>query len=160
VHERTIEGSDPLVGTDSIGRVSDEAKQPTMTVLLYSDDVDTRERVKLAIGRRPAADVPLVEWLECATGPAVIAALDKGGVDVAILDGEAAPTGGMGIARQAKDEIWQCPPILVLTGRPQDSWLAAWSRAEAAVPHPLDPFVLSKTVAELMRARRSELTAG
>jgi hypothetical protein len=140
--------------------VSDDPKQPTMTVLLYSDDVDTRERVKLAIGRRPAADVPLVEWLECATGPAVIAALDKGGVGVAILDGEAAPTGGMGIARQAKDEIWQCPPILVLTGRPHDSWLAAWSRAEAAVPHPLDPFVLSRTVAELMRRRQAALTAG
>ena len=145
---------------DSIGAVSDQPKQPTMTVLLYSDDVDTRERVKLAIGRRPAADLPLVEWLECATGPAVISALDKGGVDVAILDGEAAPTGGMGIARQAKDEIWMCPPILILTGRPQDSWLAAWSRAEAAVPHPLDPFVLARTVADLMRSRQAELTTG
>jgi DNA-binding response OmpR family regulator len=128
-----------------------------MTVLVYSDDVDTRERVKLAVGRRPAADVPRVEWLECATGPGVIAALDKGGVDVVILDGEATPTGGMGIARQAKDEIFQCPPILVLTGRPQDSWLAAWSRAEAAVPHPLDPIVLGRAVADLMSRRRADL---
>lgn len=125
-----------------------------MTLLVYSDDVDTRERVKLAIGRRPAADVARVEWLECATGLAVISALDKGGVDVAILDGEAAPTGGMGIARQVKDEIYQCPPIVVLTGRAEDAWLAAWSRAEAAVPHPLDPIVLARTVADLMRHRR------
>ncbi|HEU4912610.1 MAG TPA: hypothetical protein VFV76_12005 [Actinomycetes bacterium] len=131
-----------------------------MTVLVYSDDVDTRERVKLAVGRRPAADVPRVEWLECATGPGVIAALDKGGVDVVILDGEATPTGGMGIARQAKDEIFRCPPILVLTGRPQDAWLAAWSRAEAAVPHPLDPIELSRAVADLMRRRRAELPVG
>jgi DNA-binding response OmpR family regulator len=130
-----------------------------MTVLLYSDDVDTRERVKLAIGRRPAPDVPRVEWLECATGIAVISALDKGGVDVAILDGEAAPTGGMGIARQAKDEIFQCPPIVVLTGRAADSWLANWSRAEAAVPHPLDPIELAKAVADLMRRRRAALPA-
>jgi DNA-binding response OmpR family regulator len=137
--------------------VSAEQTEPTMTVLLYSDSIDTRERVKMAIGRRPAADVPLVEWLECATGPGVISALDAGGVDVAILDGEATPTGGMGIARQAKDEIFQCPPILVLTGRPQDDWLAAWSRAEAAVPHPLDPFVLTRTVADLMRRRRADL---
>jgi DNA-binding response OmpR family regulator len=136
--------------------VSAEQTEPTMTVLLYSDSIDTRERVKMAIGRRPAADVPLVEWLECATGPGVISALDAGGVDVAILDGEATPTGGMGIARQAKDEIFQCPPILVLTGRPQDDWLAAWSRAEAAVPHPLDPFVLTRTVADLMRRRRAD----
>ncbi len=135
------------------------AADATMTVLLYSDDVDTREKVKLAVGRRPAADVPNVEWLECATGPAVIAALDKGGIGVAILDGEATPTGGMGIARQAKDEIFQCPPIVVLTGRVQDSWLANWSRAEAAVPHPLDPIVLARAVAELMRGRDAGLTS-
>ena len=137
--------------------VSVQPSEPTMTVLVYSDDVDTRERVRLAVGRRPAADVPRVEWLECATGPGVIAALDAGGVDVVILDGEATPTGGLGIARQAKDEIFQCPPILVLTGRPQDSWLAAWSRAEAAVPHPLDPIVLGRAVADLMRRRRADL---
>ncbi len=126
-----------------------------MTLLVYSDDVDTREKVKSALGRRPAADVPRVEWLECATAAAVISALDKGGVDVAILDGEATPVGGMGIARQAKDEIYQCPPIVVLTGRVEDAWLAAWSRAEAAVPQPLDPIVLARTVADLMRHRRS-----
>jgi DNA-binding response OmpR family regulator len=124
-----------------------------MKVLLYSDDVDTRDRVKLAVGRRPAAGLPTVEWVECATEPAVIAALDRGDLDVAILDGEAAPAGGMGIARQAKDEIFNCPPILVLTGRVQDNWLAAWSRADAAVPHPLDPIVLAEAVADLMRQR-------
>ena len=128
-----------------------------MTVLVYSDDVDTREKVKIAIGRRPAPDVPRVEGLECATGPAVIAAFDAGGIDVAILDGEAAPTGGMGIARQMKDEIFQCPPIVLLTGRVADNWLANWSRAEAAVPHPLDPIVLASAVADLMRRRRAEL---
>lgn len=129
-----------------------------MTLLVYSDDVDTRERVMLAIGRRPAADVAFVTWLECATGAGVIAALDKGGVDVAILDGEAAPTGGMGIARQAKDEIFQCPPIVLLTGRAADGWLAAWSRAEAAVSHPIDPILLASTVADLMRRRSAELS--
>jgi DNA-binding response OmpR family regulator len=140
------------------GRSADEAG--TMKVLVYSDDVDTRERVKLAVGRRPAPGLPRVEWLECATEPAVIAAMDANLVDVAVLDGEAAPAGGMGIARQLKDEIYRCPPILVLTGRPQDDWLAAWSRADAAVPHPLDPIALAKAVADLMRRRRAELPAG
>ena len=134
------------------------SERETMTVLVYSDDVDTRASVRLAIGRRPAPGLPRVEWLECATAAAVISALDKGGVDVAILDGEATPTGGLGIARQAKDEIWQCPPIVVLTGREADNWLANWSRAEAAVPHPIDPIVLARTVADLMR-RRAELSA-
>ncbi|MCV7063842.1 hypothetical protein H7I76_33135, partial [Mycolicibacterium vaccae] len=36
--------------------------------------------------------------------------LDEGGFDLVILDGEAAPVGGMGIAKQLKDEIGHCPP--------------------------------------------------
>ena len=32
-----------------------------LTVLVYSDDVTTRDKVKLALGRRPAADLPLVD---------------------------------------------------------------------------------------------------
>lgn len=131
-----------------------------MKLLVYSDDPDTRAKVRLAVGRRPAADVPEVEWHECATEPAVMAALDAGGVDVAILDGEAVPAGGMGIARQAKDEIYHCPPMLVLIGRRDDAWLAAWSRAEAAVPHPIDPIVLADAVAELMRRRVAGTPAG
>ena len=59
----------------------------------------------------------------------------------------------MGIAKQLKDEIYQCPPVLVLTGRPQDAWLATWSRAEAAVPHPIDPMQLAEAVVGLLRAR-------
>jgi DNA-binding response OmpR family regulator len=131
--------------------------EPTMRVLVYSDDVETREKVKLAVGRRPAAGLPRVEWLECATQGAVIAAFDSGEIDVAILDGEAAPAGGMGIARQVKDEIYRCPPVLVLTGRAQDNWLAAWSRADAVVPHPLDPIVLAEAVAGLMQHRLDKL---
>ncbi|MGN6242554.1 MAG: hypothetical protein ACTHQ3_02650 [Motilibacteraceae bacterium] len=129
------------------------ADEPTCTVLVYSDDAVTREKVRLAIGRRPAADLPRVVFVECATEPAVISRLDQGGLDLAILDGEATPAGGLGICRQAKDEIYRCPPILVLTGRVQDNWLAAWSRADAAVAHPIDPVTLAGTVAELLRAR-------
>ena len=123
----------------------------TLTVLLYSDDVDTRLSVRMAVGRRPASDVPRVEWLECATPAAVVAALDAGGVDLAILDGEASPLGGLGLCRQLKSEIYRCPPVLVLLGRPQDSWLAAWSLADNAVLHPLDPAAVAQAVAELAR---------
>lgn len=130
-----------------------------MTLLVYSDDPRTREQVKLAVGRRPAAGLPLVQWLECATEPAVILALDEGRVGVAILDGEASPAGGLGICRQVKDEIYRAPPILVLTGRREDNWLAAWSRADAAVAHPLDPFVLADAVAGLMRKRLASVPA-
>jgi DNA-binding response OmpR family regulator len=125
----------------------------TLSVLLYSDDVDTRNAVRLAVGRRPAADLPAVTWTECATAAAVIEAVDAGGLDLLILDGEAAPAGGMGLCKQLKDEIYQCPPVLVLTGRPQDAWLATWSRADQVVPHPLDPVAVAEAVAELARRR-------
>ena len=85
-----------------------------------------------------------MEYVEVATEPVVIQQMDSGTIDLAILDGEAVPAGGMGIAKQIKDEIYRCPPILVLTGRPQDAWLATWSRADAAVPHPLDPMLLGR----------------
>jgi CheY-like chemotaxis protein len=123
-----------------------------VSVLLYSDDITTRDAVRAAVGRRPAKDVEVVRWHECATGPAVISSVEEGGFDILILDGEAAKTGGLGLARQLKNEIFQCPPIIVLTGRPQDSWLASWSQAELAVPHPLDPIALTNAVVSLARA--------
>ncbi len=122
-----------------------------MTLLLYSDDARTRSSVKLAVGRRPAADVPRVTWVECATEPAVIARVDKGGLDLIVLDGEASPAGGMGICRQLKDEIFHCPPVIVLIGRQDDRWLATWSRADAVIAYPLDPIRVAASVAEMMR---------
>lgn len=124
-----------------------------LKVLVYSDDSTTRDAVRFALGKRPAMDLPELEYVECATEPAVIKTMDGGGIDLAVLDGEAVPAGGMGIARQLKDEIYRCPPLLVLTGRPQDAWLATWSRADAAVSHPLDPVLLAETAAGLLRAR-------
>ncbi|WP_062211689.1 response regulator transcription factor [Streptomyces sp. NBRC 109706] len=127
--------------------------QRSATVLVYSDDVNTREQVRLAAGRRPAADLPAVEYIECATLPALLSTLEEGGVDVCVLDGEAAPAGGMGACRQIKDEIFECPPVLLLIGRAQDAWLASWSRAEAAVAHPLDPAELTAALTGLLRER-------
>ncbi|PNG96741.1 hypothetical protein SMF913_12766 [Streptomyces malaysiensis] len=129
--------------------------RPIATVLVYSDDASTREQVRLAAGRRPAADVPPVEFVECATLPAVLSALEDGGIDACVLDGESAPAGGMGVCRQIKDEIFRCPPVLLLIGRPQDAWLATWSRAEAAVTHPVDPLALADALAGLLRKRLS-----
>jgi hypothetical protein len=124
-----------------------------LSVLLYSSNASTRESVRLAVGRRPAPDVPPVEWTECATAAAVVSAADDGGQDLLILDGEASPAGGMGLCKQLKDEIYHCPPVLVLTGRPQDAWLATWSRADFAVPLPVDPVALPEAVALLARRR-------
>ncbi|WPO74280.1 hypothetical protein [Streptomyces sp. KN37] len=132
--------------------------QPTATVLVYSDNASTREQVRLATGRRPAADVPEVEFIECATLPAVLKELDRGGVDVCVFDGEATPAGGMGVCRQVKDEIFRAPPVLLLIGRPQDAWLATWSRAEAAVTLPVDPVEFADALAALLRSTQAVQT--
>ncbi|EAP98799.1 putative two-component system response regulator [Janibacter sp. HTCC2649] len=135
-------------GSDSVHQVS---------VLLYSDDITTRDAVRAAAGRRPARDVEVTRWLECATAFAVTEALDAGGWDIVVLDGEAAKNGGLGLCREIKNEIYNCPPVLVLTGRPQDGWLAAWSLADDAVPHPLDPIKVAEAIAGLARTRASAL---
>ena len=129
------------------------AAERTLTVLVYSDDAAVRASVIAALGRRPAADLPLVECVEFATEPAIVRRLDAGGVDLAILDGEAVPSGGMGIARRMKNEIYNAPPVLLLLGRPQDAWLATWSQAEAVIPHPIDPVLLAQAAAALLRPR-------
>ncbi len=127
--------------------------QDTLRVLVYSDDSTVRRQVLLALGSRPHPDLPEIEYVEVATEPVVIQQMDAGVIDLAILDGEAVPAGGMGIARQLRDEIATCPPLVVLTGRPQDAWLATWSRADAAVPQPLDPIQLATVVTGLLRDR-------
>ena len=124
-----------------------------MKVVVYSHDADTRAAMRLAIGTRPAPDAPEAEIIEVATSPALFRLLDAGGVDVMVLDGEAQPAGGMGISRQAKDEIYNCPPVLLIIGRPDDRWLATWSKADAVISHPIDPVALARELAALMRAR-------
>ena len=127
------------------------ADAEALKLLVYSHNSDTRSRVRLALGKRPFRDLPPLDYLECATAPVALAATDTAELDLLILDGEAVPTGGIGLCRQLKEEVYRCPPVLVLTGRPQDAWLATWSRADAAVPHPIDPLQLADAVRNLLR---------
>ena len=124
-------------------------------VLVYSNSADVRAQVRTAVGRRPAPDSPRIEWVECATNAEVVAQLDEGGLDLVILDGEAQPTGGAGLARQFKYEIDDCPPIVVLIARKQDGWLASWALADAVIAQPLDPVDAAAVVADQLRRRRS-----
>ncbi len=161
-HEVAVPAHRPAVDTSGHPDPRLSGEQPIspphpINLLLYSDDMNTRARVRRSVGRKLAADLPAVEWTECATSPAVINAVAKGRFDVLILDGEAAPAGGIGLCKQLKDEKYECPPVLVLTGRPQDAWLATWSRADAAVPHPLDPRALATAILGLARMHRSEV---
>lgn len=126
------------------------SRPATLKVLVYSDDATVRDRVQAALGTTLHPDLPPIEYVEVATAPVVLEHLDAGGIDLAILDGEAAPAGGLGIAKQLEDEIDPCPPVVVIIGRPDDMWLASWSRAEAVVSHPIDPMKLGREVVRLL----------
>ena len=129
----------------------------THTVLVYSDSAATRDAMRMAVGRRPAADLGRVEYVEAPTIDDLLAAVDAGGVDVVVLDGEARPSGGLGISKQLKDEIEDCPPTLVLIARKDDTWLASWSLADAVLMLPIDAPALCAAVVELIRHREAAL---
>jgi DNA-binding NarL/FixJ family response regulator len=122
------------------------------TVLLYSDDPQVRERMRLAIGTHPAKDLT-VRFVETARYAETVRTIDDEDVDLLVLDGEAAPAGGIGIARQLKDEVPDAPPTIVVIARAADRWLAAYARVEATLVHPLDPVLTGRTVAEMLRQR-------
>ena len=123
------------------------------TVLVYSDDAAVRERVRIAVGRRPDPALDPIDWVEAADGGALVRRVDEGGVDVCILDAEAAPEGGMGISRQLKNEIADCPSMLLLTMRRDDRWLARWSMADGVVQQPVDPVELTEVLVRLLHER-------
>lgn len=136
-------------GTTATTAGSDVARSAPH-ILLYSDDRTVREQVRLAVGPRMRAGAPQTVWLEVATAAAAVEAADRGGLDLLVLDGEADKVGGMGLCRQLKNEVYACPPVLVLTGRPQDAWLASWSLTDGVVSRPLDAIELQKAVARLL----------
>ncbi len=122
------------------------------TVLLYSDDPQVRERMRLAIGTHPARDLT-VRFVETATYAETVRTIDDADVDLLVLDGEAAPAGGIGVARQLKDEVADAPPTILVIARAADRWLAAYARVEATLVHPLDPVLTGRTVVEMLRQR-------
>jgi DNA-binding response OmpR family regulator len=128
-------------------------EQP-MRILVFSHRAEVRESIINAVGRRPATDLRRVDYVEAAGVADVLAEMDEGGIDLAILDGEAQPTGGIGLCRQLKHEIDDCPPIVVTVRRKDDRWLATWSKADAVLVHPLDPLAAAETVADVLRGQR------
>ncbi len=126
----------------------------TYTVLLYSDDLAVRDRIRMAVGPRPAADLA-IEFVDASTWEECRLVLDKYEVDLMILDGEAAPAGGMGIARQTKDEYADPPPTCVVLARAADRWLAAFAQVDGTLQYPLDPVTTGQTVAAMLRDWRN-----
>src|SRR2546430_13075314 len=107
--------------------------------MVYSQHADVRASVRSAVGRRAAPYLGRIDWIECANYSQVKDQFDAGDVDLAIFDGDAQPTGGVGLSRQFKNEITDCPPIIVLVAQEQDRWLAAWAQADAIILRPVEP---------------------
>ena len=131
-----------------------------LKVLVFSHRPEVREAIITAVGYRPAPDLGRIDYLEASTIEDVLYVVDNDTVDLAILDGEAQPTGGMGVSRQLKNELHDCPPIVVAVRRRDDRWLATWSQADAVIVHPLDPLAAAETVAEVLRAHRLPAVRG
>ena len=94
-----------------------------------------------------------MRFIDAASHGEVIRLVDSTDIDLLVLDGEAAPSGGLGIARQLKDEVDDCPPTCVVIARAADRWLAAYARVDATLTHPLDPITTGQTVAGVLRNR-------
>jgi DNA-binding response OmpR family regulator len=128
-----------------------QSRGRTATVVLYSQDAALRASVRTAVGRRPAADTPRIDWVECDRFADVIDQIDGDGADLLVLDGEAQPTGGMGLSRQLKMERADGPPVVVLLARAQDGWLASWAQTDATIARPVDPVAAREVVAAQLR---------
>ena len=122
-----------------------------MNVLLVSPDPATREMMRLAVGtiaRRGAGDL---HFLEEEDGKRGIATAWAKRPEVVVADEIASPAGAFALARdlrggeEAFDGI-----ILILLERPQDTWLAKWSGADAWFVKPVDPFALADRITELL----------
>ncbi len=128
----------------------------TSTVLLYSHDPAVRDHMRLAIGAHPSADVA-VRFVDASTHGEVFRLVDSDDIDLLVLDGEAAPAGGLGISRQLKDEVEDPPPTCVVIARSADRWLAAYASVDVTLTHPLDPLTTGQTVAAILRDRAAGL---
>ncbi|MDR7278271.1 hypothetical protein [Catenuloplanes atrovinosus] len=126
----------------------------TYTVLLYSDDPAVRDHMRLAIGTRPAPDLT-VEFADAASWEECRRLVDEYEISLMVLDGEASPAGGIGIARQVKDEYQAPPPVIVVIARAADRWLAAFAEVDATLVHPLDPVATGRAVAALLRSGKA-----
>jgi len=136
---------------------ANSAASTSIAVLVYSQRPEVRAEVRNAVGRRAAGDLGRIDWIECSNYSQVRDQLDSGDIALAILDGDAQPTGGVGLARQFKNEIRDCPPIIVLLLRPQDRWLANWAQADATMLRPIDPVTAAAVVGETLRAHAATI---
>lgn len=116
-----------------------------MKVLLVTTDARIEADVRAAL---MGDDVHV---LQVATPQRALAYLleRQGEIDIVVADGDTAPTGGFAFShelKQRKDMGNDVPPVVLLIARDDDRWMAKWSRADAYIRKPIDPFDLEQVV--------------
>lgn len=121
-----------------------------MRTLLVSTNPRVTAEVTTALLGEPDVDL-----LTVATPQRALQQMeDEGDFDLVIADADTAPTGGFALARDMKARVQmgtEMPPVILLTARDADKFLAKWSQADAYIRKPVDPFNL----AEVVRAVRN-----
>lgn len=123
-------------------------------ILVFSGDADKRRAVINGVGVRASKNSPTIEWSEAATPFGAKELVENTDFALLILDAETTKEGGMSLAHELANTIENVPPIVFLTARQQDDWLATWAGGAATVPDPLDPLTLQETVADLLASGR------
>lgn len=126
--------------------------EDSVDVIIYSADADRRKKIIEGTGVRPGKDSPRINWIETATSDGVIMAVEEYEPAVMVLDGETPKVGGMAVAKRVENELDFQPLLVLLTARPQDSWLATWAGAAYTVLAPYDPMDLQNVMVKALRS--------
>ena len=130
--------------------MSQTDEKDTNKILLYSDNSEFRANVIEAVGIRPGAGMPKVEWVESATEEGAVMKYKEGDFDLLILDGETQKVGAMALLRRLEVEFDNLPPSITILARQQDSWIAKFSGTTKMLYYPIDPIELQQTVTQLL----------
>ncbi len=123
-------------------------------VLIYSADAEKRKAVIEGCGVRPGKGSPRLRWIEAATADGAMTAVEEHRPAIAVLDADTPKVGGMAVAQDIRNELDFQPLVVLLTARPQDSWLATWSGAAFTVLAPYDPLELQETMVRAIQATK------
>jgi DNA-binding response OmpR family regulator len=103
---------------------------------------------------------PEISVEEASSGPEVRQAVQRGGVDLAIMDMQIGSMGAMAICLDLRHEesygAADHVPVLMLLDRRPDVFLARRSGAEGFIVKPLDPLRVRRAVRALLRGEEFE----
>jgi CheY-like chemotaxis protein len=129
---------------------------PAVEVLLVSPDPRSRELMALAvrsIERRLGAEL---RFRAAANGELGIRAALRDRPEVVVADEIASRAGAFALTKALRDDVEPYTGVvIILLERPQDTWLAKWSGADAWFVMPVDPFELADRLLELVTEKES-----